>query len=1185
MAEHLQQAQSLPADHLAMLRYRLLHLHPANRLLNMRVSGVSGSVDNSFITRFLAGDPIMAEQAFGAFPRDLEKLLREANRSQKWYGTHDLALGLGCLHWTDIEHRTYQSPVVLCPVGIRSKRNLVLENWFSSTGIVVWNPVLEGFVMQYFHQPLHACPSNAAEALQAFHHWLGERKSELAATGYQPNGLQKWEMDDSQWVLDNYAHRSGSLYRSFENLSPEILRRFRGKPVLPPVSVHDALQITTPVLPFDASQLRAAAYAAGEHSFLLQGPPGTGKSQTIVNIIATAVQQGKRVAVVSAKPAALQVIANRLDQAGLESIYLKINDAQQDRAAVYQKLQHNLDILKHNDVRYESGDKSRRLLQEVLNDVDKRNQAFRGDNGKLIALIEERRTLPIPFPCRVSGTFLLGWDDFAAATPVMNELLDVLAFSGNTEVNFDHAVFQLNPLVVRQGRDMGVMLEQCLAQQHLVESFPDAEKSLLLSQLGVWLDWQDVAIKLTSMGYSEMADPAHPKAVKLLRAQARLTKLEREGESASLMGLPLVGEYELQVLQEFLSNKPKPWNLRQNRARARCVKKMLGDVFYQQIRSDNGNLFRLLQKKSRWNDAYLRAKYRMEELCDTQSPHALVALVMECQHKHAQIPDSFRTTTAHYSADQLQALRVFRNNCHFLLRDAGERTLHDVTGLLAELHRHWSDLVIAGPLLEQLYGQHQQVYRYVAGKKSGFTQLKAALMDAEILRRIGTAGNHAGISGNTIAALAATADHWKQQVCSQNRNNLLGKQSDQLNRALHLVSVSSGSVKPALREQRKLLVRGLRTLRKESALSRHNRSLRNTFCDEGMPELLHLLSPVIIASPSALEDAFDGAYPFDLVVVDEAGIVLLEEALPALSRANQWVICGDRMQMAPSRFFSRVQRDELPESLLEMAIGALPECALGWHYRSLHPALFAYANHAFYNQQLFQFPAHASVRQFPVSIDHVPNGRFADGVNRTEALAVARLIRDYVLDDRKSLLVITMSVAQQEAVEEELRAVVADDPVFGLMIHDLWYHPDGVVLRTLEQVQGEERDHVIFALGYAPNESGRFRAHFGLLIREGGERRLNVAITRSRLSLRVVTSFEPGSIPVSGNPGLEHLRRFLFSVTVARQESENPEQHVVTDEMLHSGMEPLDFLTVMLPGIARRQIRPTVRLIGDNLKP
>ncbi|HEX2691858.1 MAG TPA: DUF3320 domain-containing protein, partial [Kofleriaceae bacterium] len=328
----------------------------------------------------------------------------------------------------------------------------------------------------------------------------------------------------------------------------------------------------------------------------------------------------------------------------------------------------------------------------------------------------------------------------------------------------------------------------------------------------------------------------------------------------------------------------------------------------------------------------------------------------------------------------------------------------------------------------------------------------------------------------------------------------------------------------------------LGTLLHECKKQRGHRPLRRLFRE--IPTLLPRLAPCLLMSPLSVAQYLDPALPrFDVVVFDEASQLPTADAIGALARGQAAVVVGDARQLPPTRFFASSGaleedgdaadegvRGEL-ESVLDDCVAArLPELRLAWHYRSKHEDLIAFANQRYYGDRLQVFPAAHRSPDLGLGWRRVAGvyDRAGTRQNRVEAEAVVAEVVGRLRDPvqrARSIGVVTFSRAQQELIEDLLDAARDADPEL-----DRWFEAspaasgEPVLVKNLESIQGDERDVVIVSCGYGPDAAGVFTKNLGPLSQRGGERRLNVAITRAREQLLVISSFGPEDLAPPGGP-------------------------------------------------------------------
>ncbi|MHA7190515.1 DUF4011 domain-containing protein [Arthrobacter sp. MDT2-16] len=327
-------------------------------------------------------------------------------------------------------------------------------------------------------------------------------------------------------------------------------------------------------------------------------------------------------------------------------------------------------------------------------------------------------------------------------------------------------------------------------------------------------------------------------------------------------------------------------------------------------------------------------------------------------------------------------------------------------------------------------------------------------------------------------------------------------------------------------------------IRREGAKQKKHRPVRE------LMSLTHnvtrSIKPVFMMSPLAVSQYLPPDMEFDVVIFDEASQVTPGDAINCIYRGSSLILAGDDKQLPPTSFFERITDDEDEEetdvkdfqSILELAkaCGAFNNLGLRWHYRSRHEDLIAFSNYKFYEGKLVTFPsAHAEGDDVGVEFFHA-HGVYRRGGganNPAEAAKVAeRVVEHFTRRPDLTLGVVTFSVAQADAVQNAI-----DEARVSRRDLDRFFDTDdrlnGFFIRALEQVQGDERDVIIFSVGYGPDEAGKVSANFGALNKDKGWRRLNVGITRARQRVEVVASMRAGQIPPSTNENVEYFRAYL----------------------------------------------------------
>ncbi len=362
--------------------------------------------------------------------------------------------------------------------------------------------------------------------------------------------------------------------------------------------------------------------------------------------------------------------------------------------------------------------------------------------------------------------------------------------------------------------------------------------------------------------------------------------------------------------------------------------------------------------------------------------------------------------------------------------------------------------------------------------------------------------------------------------------------------------------RPERGKRRTPLQKARESMLREAQKKRYLMSMRGFvrgFADEGLLQLM----PVWLVSPETMAVLFPPEPHFDLVVMDEASQCTVEKGFPALLRGKRAVVAGDEKQMPPSRFFELSTSDDddvavadevlaedalSAESLLVLARQRCPHTGLRWHYRCVHEELIAFSNHAMYGGELFTIPSTATHHAAPaLEWVRVPDGAYDKGANPIEADRVVDVVHRLLKEpDAPSIGIVTFNIQQRRVVLDRIDARIEADDDFA----ERWARATGdevldqrPFVKNLESVQGDERDVIVFSLGHAPTErrSGPLAgqpyvpARFGPLGQAGGERRLNVAVSRAKRRCVVVSSFEPNMLTVAQatHEGPRLLKAFL----------------------------------------------------------
>jgi predicted DNA-binding WGR domain protein len=472
-------------------------------------------------------------------------------------------------------------------------------------------------------------------------------------------------------------------------------------------------------------------------------------------------------------------------------------------------------------------------------------------------------------------------------------------------------------------------------------------------------------------------------------------------------------------------------------------------------------------------------------------------------------------------------------------------------------------------------------------------QIEAATVDRSLADASHQDRQLANFNGNIRDRHAHRLERLYGQWLASNAEELRNRVKRQFIDNVRLANLPTAQLRDSEKEYKKRYSRGRRDLEHEFGKSMRYKSIRDLVSgDSG--EVIKDMKPVWLMSPLSVSDTLpmDATY-FDVVIFDEASQITLEEAVPALFRATQTIVVGDEMQLPPTDFFSARQTSDEEEELLIEEAGEviqydlasnsflnhagknLSSTMLGWHYRSRSESLVSFSNWAFYDGRLLTVPEErlpVSGRK-PILITHpseakrgaeeligrsisfhqMQHGVYDKRRNRTEADYIAQLVRELLCGEcGRSIGIIAFSEAQQDEIENALQRLAQDDTGFRDRLDAEWEREIdgqfvGLLVKNLENIQGDERDIIILSVCYGYGPNGKMLMNFGPINKSGGERRLNVAFSRAKHHMAIVSSIQSTDITNDYNDGANCLKNYLrYAEAVSTGNSE------VSRRVLHS---------------------------------
>lgn len=930
-----------------------------------------------------------------------------------------------------------------------------------------------------------------------------------------------------------------------------------------PVTDLERLLPRLPV-PADASQTEVVAQALAGRTIVVEGPPGTGKSQTITNVIVSAVANGKKVLFVAEKQAALEVVARRLREVGVGGLVLDLHDRKQSPDAVRRKIIAAMDLEAHpDDARLQSrwafAETGRARLAEYRSSLHRHGPAgtsfyraraeqiaysdldvdpFTITSAQLDALSEDdvralRASAPVLGACvEEYGDVLLGSD------PVVTRGLDASGLTGVlTRLNTWDAIKASgdDELLALAGAIPDEQLET--AALILADTVLDAPTLNHLADPA----WVRDARWLLEQLDAECAAP-HPAFAyyreSVLDAPLRMVRETLIDAKHSFFGRARKAEKALAPLAGHRTGNPMPEN---SGALLAVVDELTALAARRdQLRQAHAALLPSTASTTRsWSPFDQHAV----SLSTMHLRQLLERANLAVAGQHAQVraaidallarPD--RTSVAQWLRSYSRARRGLAELKRIGVRpEAVDELLTYPAARRERVLRAWSDFLAHGATFRRL-GLGSCLDQLLGGEVRA-TDTSQALDIGIVNATLELQGQRGRFDSFSAERLNKTvADYAKvlEDIRAMLPEALI---KDALVARHHAIAGD------------RLRLANLRAALERKRKKRKIRDLVNEFGD-----LITALTPCVLVSPDSVARFFPpDRQHFDMVVFDEASQITVAAAVGAMGRGRSVVVCGDSKQMPPTSF-AQLSRDEDAEddlideeSILSECVAAhVPRLWLSWHYRSRVESLIAFSNAAYYQGRLSSFPSPVIMERddgvdgFGINLRRV-EGYFVRSVprgrprrtyrtNPAEAEAIVEEIRRRFTEGGHgpggpSVGVVTFNIQQRDLIETKLRAL--DDPQITASLDA----DDGVFIKNLENVQGDERDTILFSVAFSAREDGQIPLNFGPLNRQGGERRLNVAITRARQQVILFCSFDPARLQAerSASVGLHDLKSYLL---------------------------------------------------------
>ena len=1118
---------------------QLVDLSGRNNLLYFRdlrqgtldLSPGSG-VEDAAVSELLAGAKVRLSQlvvadGLAAAAGRVRRIRAKANENFEERGLSTLMLGWGMATWTNPRSATVPAaPVVLRAVRVTARGGAAEDFDLQLDDEPEVNPTLLHLLEKEFAvqidgdelvdllEPLEPLPSSpAAPTGPAF----PDAPRLFAALSAAASGVPGFAMGD-RIVIGNFSYAKLPMVEDLERAVAALTAhdliaaiagdegaraavRARHRPIDlgAPDHINPASEFL--VLDADASQTSVVDAALAQADLIVEGPPGTGKSQTIANLIATLVAHGRRVLFVAEKRAAIDAVLDRLRRVGLADLVLDLHDGAGSRRKLAQDLSKAL--ADAATIPLPNLADAQRLLETRRETIARRTTALhelRAPWGESVYQLQAA-LLALPPGARVA--FRLRGDALAKLTAEARQQAcdDLVTFVGLGGVS----------LVGSDNPWGGALRTGAMATSERAQAALAATSTLAVTTLPAVVARLAAVLAETGLVAPTALDQALSMVALLQAVAATLTAF-----------VPAVWDEPLDDHAAALAPAAKNLGVRLAarlfNGRYRGARRAM--LLVSRSKPSSRQLLAGTAAAAAQRQAWLA--HRM----DAGGPRlpadlpglaaALTQLHAEAQPLGAALGVSLLAMAPADLGDFLSALL------------ADQPTLFK----LPELQRLQATLAGAGfaPLLEELAARPLSAADAAAAFDYAW---RASILEA------------VSVSDPRIGAFDAAVHQTAVDEFARADAGHISAAAQRVRRACAEVATRLRDERPDESD----------VIEHQARLKRKHMPVRDLF--RAAPHVLGALKPCWAMSPLVVAQLLPSETCFDVVVFDEASQITPADAVPSLLRASRAIVAGDAKQLPPTSFFVAASRElagsetspegDEPdtalthdlESVLDVMAALMPPPSgtrrLAWHYRSRDERLIAFSNAqpTLYDFGLTTFPgvgAEPVIRH--VLVGAAEGGGDADEVagesSAGEVDAVVSLVLAHAVErPAESLGVIAMGITHAERIGDALRAVRVSRPELDTFFDEGAREP--FFVKNLERVQGDERDAIILSVGYGKTADGRLLYRFGPINMEGGERRLNVAITRARSRMTVVSSFSSAEMDESRlrSEGAKMLRRYL----------------------------------------------------------
>lgn len=1125
----------------------------------------------------------------------LTSLYRSSRLSIEENGANTLFIGLGLLKWfeTESSERPRFAPILLIPVEIIRKsaqKGYMIRSREEET---IVNITLLEMIRQDFGVSI-----NGLETLPKDESGV-DVKTVFNIFRQAIMSKSRWDVEE-QAVLGTFSFSKFILWNDIHNNSDKLSKNkvvaslISGKLEFP---VDDEIRLisdsdlhpSTLALPIsaDSSQFQAILSSGEGKNFVLHGPPGTGKSQTITNIIANALYAGKKVLFVAAKKAALEVVESRLESIGIGDFCLELHSNKSKKSDVLEQLRKATQVVKKNSPEsfQSTADRLHSTRAELNTYVESLHYKYPFgyslfelfSNYLQLAEFPDKVCFPASQIESLTSQKVSEWTDLV-------EELQAIAFIVKEPEKHPLKAMQLTDYT-SQLKGEGKQLIEKFRETLITLDSATSKVSALLSLDSPIKNQEQLATLVEVLGLLQSLPDSPPSLFaidSLEQTLAQIIGIATHGVQRDKLRIALLDRFTSEILSFPADRTLIDWNIASEKwfipkwlkqhSIAKSLKKMstIGKVHKEDISGILENI---------------KAYQAEREIIDraTYLPGLLGFLWQngDCDwNVLSQLSDTtIKINRLASSLTGLTPLKDWRHKFALLIAEGSrsyitshqkefthftgtfEAAKSSINGLTTSLGIDFSKLSLDSEnWIQSTIRQCDEWLLNIDSLKDWFnyTAIRNVAINVQLNPLI-VAYENSDFTPDNLVNVFKKGLYKSAAEFIIDRDKYLATFNGQLfeSKIKRFQELSKRFEELTKEELYAKLAAKIPSFTQEASQSSEIGMLQRTIRNNGrampirklfdaIPNLLPRLTPCMLMSPISVAQYFDAnAAKFDLVVFDEASQMPTCEAVGAIARGTSVIVVGDPKQMPPTNFFTtnnvdeeNIEKEDL-ESILDDCLAlSMPSHHLLWHYRSKHESLIAFSNARYYENKLFTFPSTddlSSKVTFVKVQGYYDKGRTRQNHAEGKAIVdeIVRRLSDPTLS-KKSLGVVTFSSVQQILIDDMINEVFALRPDLERIALEC---PEPLFIKNLENVQGDERDVILFSIGYGPGEDGKVTLNFGPINRDGGWRRLNVAVSRARYEMKVFSTLTSDQIDLNrtGSEGVAGLKAFLAYAEKGKQ--------------------------------------------------